>query len=37
MVIENQAYLSIGVKFGHASKKRFVQDKSEKLLAGFDQ
>jgi hypothetical protein len=37
MVIENRSYLSIGAKFGHASKRRFVQDKPEKLLAGFDQ
>jgi hypothetical protein len=36
MVIENR-YLSIGAKFGHASKKRFVQVDPKKLLAVFDQ
>jgi hypothetical protein len=37
MVIENRSYLSIGAEFGHATKRRFVQNKPKKLLAGLDQ
>jgi hypothetical protein len=37
MIIENRSYLSIGAKFGHASKRGFVQDKPKTLLAGLDQ
>jgi hypothetical protein len=36
MVIENPSYLSIGAEFGHATKRRLVQDKPKKLLVGFD-
>jgi hypothetical protein len=39
MDTENRLYLSIvdSSKFGQASTRRFVQDKPERLLAGFDQ